>query len=100
MTGGNENGGVGAAVGVGNGSTGAAVSGTTNGQAANGPGANGPGADGQAAGGQAANGAHSLVPDRRTYQLRAIYFRRDLFESTADCLTAAHAQQLPLELCR
>lgn len=95
MTGGNENGGIGVAVGVGNGSTGAAVSGTTNGQAANGP-----GADGQAAGGQAVNGAHSLVPDRRTYQLRAIYFRRDLFESAADCLTAAHAQQLPLELCR
>jgi hypothetical protein len=36
----------------------------------------------------------------RTFQLRAVYFRRDLFKSTADCLTAAHSQQLPLDLCR
>jgi hypothetical protein len=36
----------------------------------------------------------------RAYQLRAVYFRRDLFKSTADCLTAAHSQQLPLDLCR
>jgi len=34
------------------------------------------------------------------YTLRAIYFRRESFKSTADCLTAAHAQQLPLEVCR
>jgi hypothetical protein len=36
----------------------------------------------------------------RTFQLRPVYFRRDLFNSTADCLTAAHSQQLPLDLCR
>jgi hypothetical protein len=36
----------------------------------------------------------------RTFQLRAVYFRRDLFKSTADCLTAARSQQLPLDLCR
>jgi hypothetical protein len=35
----------------------------------------------------------------RTYQLRAVYFRRDLFKSTADCLTAAYTQRLPLSLC-
>jgi len=30
----------------------------------------------------------------------AIYFDRNRFRSVADCLTAAHAQRLPLELCR
>jgi hypothetical protein len=36
----------------------------------------------------------------RAYSLRAIYFRRDFYENAADCLTAAYAQQLPLELCK
>jgi hypothetical protein len=36
----------------------------------------------------------------RTYSLRAIYFKREMFQSTADCLTAASAKRLPLELCR
>jgi hypothetical protein len=31
--------------------------------------------------------------------LQAIYFRREARKSTADCLTAAYAQQLPLEVC-
>jgi hypothetical protein len=36
----------------------------------------------------------------RPYSLRAIYFRRDQFKSTADCLTAAYTQRLPLEVCQ
>ena len=32
------------------------------------------------------------------YSLRAIYFRRELYKSTVTCLTAAHAQHLPLEV--
>jgi hypothetical protein len=36
----------------------------------------------------------------RPCSLRAVYFRRDLYKGTADCLTAAHAQQLPLEVCQ
>lgn len=34
------------------------------------------------------------------YSLRGIYFNRRQFGSTADCLTAASAQGLPLDLCR
>ncbi|HYD07872.1 MAG TPA: hypothetical protein VEC60_19210 [Reyranella sp.] len=34
------------------------------------------------------------------YSLRGIYFNRQQFGSTADCLTAASAQGLPLEMCR
>jgi hypothetical protein len=34
------------------------------------------------------------------YSLRAIYFRRDQFRSTGDCLTAANTQRLPLEVCQ
>jgi hypothetical protein len=36
----------------------------------------------------------------RTYRISARYFRRQLFKSTADCMTAAYAQRLPLELCQ
>jgi hypothetical protein len=36
----------------------------------------------------------------RAYQLHAVYFRRDMFKSTADCLTAAYTQRLPLEVCQ
>jgi hypothetical protein len=43
----------------------------------------------------------SLSPEgRRAFQLRAVYFRRELYKSTADCLTAAYTQRLPLDLCR
>jgi hypothetical protein len=34
------------------------------------------------------------------YALRGIYFRREIYESTADCLTAASAKGLPLDLCQ
>jgi hypothetical protein len=33
------------------------------------------------------------------YSLRGVYFNPRQFESTADCLTAASAQGLPLDLC-
>ena len=33
------------------------------------------------------------------YSLRGVYFSPDQFSSTADCLTAASAQGLPLDLC-
>ena len=36
----------------------------------------------------------------RAYQLRAVYFRRGAFKNTADCLTAAYTQRLPLEVCQ
>jgi hypothetical protein len=36
----------------------------------------------------------------RAFSLRAKYFRHDLYKSDADCLTAAYAQQLPLEMCK
>jgi hypothetical protein len=34
------------------------------------------------------------------YSLHGVYFSPEQFTSTADCLTAASAQGLPLELCR
>lgn len=34
------------------------------------------------------------------YSLRPIYFRRDQFKTTADCLTAAYDEGLPLEVCQ
>jgi hypothetical protein len=36
----------------------------------------------------------------RSYQLRPVYFSRDRFKSTADCMTAAYSQGLPVDLCR
>jgi hypothetical protein len=44
--------------------------------------------------------ATALLRANRPYALRAVYFRRELYRSTADCLTAAHAQHLPLEVCQ
>jgi hypothetical protein len=44
--------------------------------------------------------AARLEEKPRAYQLRPVYFRRDQFESAADCLTAAYSQKLPLDLCR
>ena len=61
-----------------------------------GVGGNGAGID---AGGDP-SGAASLQGTVRPYSLRAIYFRRDQFRSTADCLTAAYTQRLPLEVCQ
>jgi hypothetical protein len=34
------------------------------------------------------------------YSLHGVYFSPGQFSSTADCLTAASLQGLPLELCR
>jgi|tagenome__1003787_1003787.scaffolds.fasta_scaffold15646922_2 hypothetical protein len=34
------------------------------------------------------------------YSLHGVYFNPQQFSSTADCLTAASAQGLPLDLCR
>jgi hypothetical protein len=34
------------------------------------------------------------------YSLQGVYFNRKQFSSMADCLTAASAQGLPLEICR
>jgi hypothetical protein len=42
----------------------------------------------------------TLLQSARPYSLRAIYFRRDQFRSTSDCLTAAYTQRLPLEVCQ
>jgi hypothetical protein len=51
-------------------------------------------------GGGDSRAATALLRANRPYALRAIYFRRELYKSTADCLTAAHAQRLPLEVCQ
>jgi hypothetical protein len=60
--------------------------------------------DGTGVGGSAGAGGGDIGPSlqgsARPYSLRAIYFRREMFRSTADCLTAAYAQHLPLEVCR
>jgi hypothetical protein len=44
--------------------------------------------------------SQALQSPSRLYFLRAQYFRRELFKSTADCLTAAYTQRLPLEVCQ
>ena len=72
---------------------GAAIGGVGNG------GVGGNGGNGVDAGGDP-SGATSLRGVPRPYSLRAIYFRRDQFKSTADCLTAAYTQRLPLEVCQ
>ncbi len=82
-----HNGGVGLGIG-------AAIGGVGNG----GVGGNGNGS-GIDAGGDP-SGADRLQGAARPYSLRAIYFRRDQFRSTADCLTAAYTQRLPLEVCQ
>jgi hypothetical protein len=46
------------------------------------------------------SGATALRGGPRPYSLRAIYFRRDQFKTTADCLTSAYTQRLPLEVCQ
>jgi len=38
--------------------------------------------------------------DARTYSLHGVYFKREQFRSVADCLTAASAEGLPLEVCQ
>ena len=35
-----------------------------------------------------------------SFQLHAVYFPRNRYKSTADCLTAASSQNLPLDVCR
>jgi len=34
------------------------------------------------------------------YSMEGVYFSRGLFRTTADCMTAAYAQRLPLQLCK
>lgn len=60
------------------------------------------GAPGAGPGATGANGMYQMMsPDeRRAFRLRATYFRPEQYSSPADCLTAAHAQRLPLDLCR
>ena len=41
-----------------------------------------------------------LTTPAREYSLQAVYFDRNRFKSVADCLTAASAGHLPLDLCR
>ena len=46
-----------------------------------------------------------LAPDGKTcldfsYSIEAIYFNAKAYSSAADCLTAAYARRLPLDLCR
>jgi hypothetical protein len=36
----------------------------------------------------------------RSYQLRPVYFPRDRYTSTADCMTAAYSKGLPVDVCR
>ena len=87
---------------------GAAVGGTASGSSAGG-GVGGGVASGAGVGGvagslsapaQIAQQPQQQQETARPYSLRGIYFRRDMFSGTADCLTAAHAQHLPPELCQ
>ena len=45
------------------------------------------------------SGVTALQRAVRPYSVRAVYFRRDQFKSTADCLATAHGQGLPVEVC-
>ena len=73
---------------------------------ANGGGSSGSGGAASRAGGASVDGAASTgggladIGAARPYSLRAIYFRRDQFRSTADCVAAAYGQRLPLEVCQ
>jgi hypothetical protein len=75
---------------------GSAIGGVGNGAV----GGNGGGGGGGVDVGSDPSGATSLQGATRPYSLRAIYFRRDQFKTTADCLTAAYSQRLPLEVCQ
>ena len=44
--------------------------------------------------------ASAKGPAMRTYALQGVYFKGRGFSSVADCLTAASAEALPLEVCR
>jgi hypothetical protein len=46
------------------------------------------------------NGADWRRANPRIYSLEGVYFDRRWFNSTADCLTAASARSLPLDLCK
>ena len=35
-----------------------------------------------------------------TYSLRGVYFNKNAYDNTTDCLNAAAGQRLPLDLCR
>jgi hypothetical protein len=75
----------------------------TSGTSANGSEANGSGAAGAEGSIGDPNGESStarLDRSENNYSLRGVYFRREWFGSTADCLTAASARRLPLELCQ
>jgi hypothetical protein len=71
--------------------------------AASGGGGGGSGGSSTASGGADDPGVSSAAaPEgalRSHYSLQGIYFERSQFGSTADCLTAASARALPLELC-
>ena len=89
--------------GMGPGPAGNNAAAATSGSSANGSGADGSGA----AGGEGSigdpNGDSSIARQGGAgsdYSLRGVYFRREWFGSTADCLTAASARRLPLELCQ
>lgn len=84
----NLGGAIGAGIGTGNA--------TGGGAAAAGP------SGGAAGAGGSANGISRFATpeERRAFALRAMYFRGDVYRSTADCLTAAYTQRVPLDLCR
>jgi hypothetical protein len=45
-------------------------------------------------------GGAALRPETGIYSLQGIHFDRQRFNSTAECLTAAYARRLPLEVCK
>ena len=50
-------------------------------------------------------GCRTLAPDGKScldsyYSIEAVYFNAKSYSSAADCLTAAYARRLPLDLCR
>jgi hypothetical protein len=58
------------------------------------------GAVGGGAGGVGSSDGLSPQDRARAFALRAVYFRREAYRSTVDCLTAAYARHLPIDLCQ
>ena len=47
----------------------------------------------------AVNATASRSQALQGYELQGVYFKREWFKSVADCLTAAAARHLPLQIC-
>lgn len=83
-------------MGIATGSNGGESGASANGAASGSPG-NGTGFGDWSWGSFVAAAREGKVP---SFQLHPVYFPRARYKTTADCLTAASSQRLPLEVCR